>query len=1002
MLGRGPHSTTKPLAAQKGIVMQRKAIKRALMTARSGRVYAAFVMSGALLAFASPAFATPSSTPDATYVTNGTVKALARSGNTLYLAGSFSQIGPRTGALASLSDATGAPDLALPQVTGGQGQVEAIVSDGHGGEYIAGGFSHVGGVARANAAHILANDTVDPNWNPDLNSTVYAIALSGNTVYLGGDFNGADAVNGTLTRNYAAAVDATTGIATSWNPDLTSDVFAIVASGSTVFLGGDFHGPGSVDGSVQRNYLAAVDATTGTVTLWNPGANDDVDAMLLSGGILYLGGDFTTVDGATRNYAAAVDPMSGTVNPSWNPDANEYVDALAVSGSVVYLGGAFGGSDSMNGGDERDGVAAVNATSGAVTSWNPGVEGTVVALVVNGGTVYVGGTFAGSNAAGGQDRNSLAAIDATTGVVSSWNPDANDVVYALAANGANVVAGGDFSSVGGVGRDNLAAINVADGTPTAWNPQSSGEVDAIGVIGNTVYVGGKFHGSNSINGNATRNYAAAVDATTGAVDAWDPNVGGNVDSIAISANTVYLGGAFGSINGTVTRNDAAAVDGTTGLATAWNPNANGAVLALAVSGSTVYLGGAFVSINGSLTRNYLAAVDSTTGTATAWNPDASSEVLTLAVSGNTVYIGGYFVGTNSINANTTGVLRDHAAAVDATTGVATAWNPNVGAQVNAIVPDGSVVYIAGNFDGADAINGTVTRYGFASVDASTGTATAWDPLADSAAFALLVAPDGTVYAGGEFTSFDTVAQSGFASFSESPVNTGLPQVTGVPQVGSVLSCLPGTWTGSTPQSYAYQWSRNGAAIPGATAPAYILAQTDAGQFFSCTVTASNLGATRVSATSASAVVYSTIAGKIKINAATGAITFTETVSDPGVLHWVLAFQNGKFGVFAGKRQKKSKCKKGTIKLAGKCRSATVVYAQGTVTVASAATQTFTVKPNAAGEDALKRALKHHKTLTLTATLSFQSNHGGAPVTHKQTIAFKPLKPSKHKKPKTRR
>jgi trimeric autotransporter adhesin len=974
--------------------MQHNVVRRTPVAARSARLCAALAITGALLAFASPALATPSSTPDATYVTNGTVNAIARLGNTLYLAGRFSQIGPRTGALASLSDASGAPDLALPQVTGGQGEVEAIVSDGHGGEYIAGGFSRVGGVARSNAAHILANDTVDPNWNPDLNSTVYAIALSGNTVYLGGDFNGTDAVNGTLTRNYAAAVDATTGIATSWNPDLSSDVFAIGVSGSIVYLGGYFSGADSV-GTATRNYLAAVDATTGAINnSWNPDANGEVNAIAVDGSTVYIGGDFagsTAIDGAARNYAAAVNATSGALS-AWNPDANEEVDSLAVSGSVVYLGGNFEGPDSMNGSVERDGVAAVNATSATVTSWNPGVEGNVYAIDVNGGTVYIGGDFEGSDSAGGQDRDNLAAIDATTGAVSSWNPNANETIDALASNGTNVVAGGDFSSVGGVERDNLAAINAADGTPTAWNPQSSGQVNAIGVIGNTVYLGGEF---NTINGTTTRNDAAAVDATTGAVDAWNPNPNGYVNSIAISGNTVYLGGAFNSINGSVTRNYAAAVDGTTGLATAWNPDANARVLALAASGSTVYLGGAFNganSINGSLTRNYVAAVDSTTGTATAWNPNATSEVLALAVSANTVYIGGYFNGANSI----AGVSRNRAAAVDATTGVATAWDPNLDAEVNAIVPDGGVVYIAGNFGGATAINGTVTRDGLAAVDATTGAATAWDPLADSAAFALLVAPDGTVYAGGEFNSFDTVAQSGFASFSEPPANTAVPQITGAPAVGQTLACSTGTWSGSTPQRYAYQWLRDGVAIAGASGSAYILAATDAGQLFSCTVTASNLGATQASATSAAIPVQSVIAGTVKVNKATGAITFTETVSDPGVLHWVLTFQNGKFGVFNAKKHKKTKCKKGKIKLSGKCRSATVVYAQGSVAVTSGGTKTFTVKPNAAGSKALKRALSHHKTLTLTATLSFQSNHGGSPVVHVQTISFKPVKPSKHK------
>ena len=69
-------------------------------------------------------------------------------------------------------------------------------------------------------------------------------------MYIGGDFNGANSVNGTLTRNRAAAVDTTNGNATSWNPNLSNTVNTLAVSGSTVYLGGSFSGVGSVNGSL--------------------------------------------------------------------------------------------------------------------------------------------------------------------------------------------------------------------------------------------------------------------------------------------------------------------------------------------------------------------------------------------------------------------------------------------------------------------------------------------------------------------------------------------------------------------------------------------------------------------------------------------------------------------------------------------------------------------------------------------------------------------------------
>jgi hypothetical protein len=121
------------------------------------------------------------------------------------------------------------------------------------------------------------------------------------------------------------------------------------------------------------------------------------------------------------------------------------------------------------------------------------------------------------------------------------------------------------------------------------------------------------------------------------------------------------------------------------------------------------------------------------------------------------------------------------------------------------------------------------------------------------------------------------------------------------------------------------------------------------------------------------------------NPTTGAITFTESAGDPGTFSWLLTFQNGKFGVFAAK---KTKCKKGQVKLNGKCRPAAILFGKGSRTVAAAGTVTFTVKPSAAGLKALRNAFKRKRGLPVTATLTFQSSHGGSPVSHTQSLNVK--------------
>src|SRR5204862_289969 len=196
------------------------------------------------------------------------------------------------------------------------------------------------------------------------------------------------------------------------------------------------------------------------------------------------------------------------------------------------------------------------------------------------------GDFNGANAINGSlTRNRAAAVDATTGTATAWDPNANNTVYALAVSGSTVAAGGVFSSLGGVTRHNAAALSATDGAATGWDPNANDSVRALAVSGSTVYLGGQFVGANAINGSLTRNRAAAVDATTGTATGWDPNANSSVRALAVSGSTVYLGGQFSganAINGSLTRNRAAAVDASTGTATGWDPNANNPVDALAV------------------------------------------------------------------------------------------------------------------------------------------------------------------------------------------------------------------------------------------------------------------------------------------------------------------------------------------------------------------------------------------------------------------------------------
>src|SRR6266487_3248657 len=213
--------------------------------------------------------------------TNGTVTAIARTGNTVYIGGAFTWVGPITGGGVALSAESGAP---LPSFQKVAGLVNAAVPDGEGGWFIGGFFKAVGGLPRSNLAHIRADGGVT-SWDPHPDAVVYTIALAGKTVYAGGQFT----TIGGVRRPYLAALDGATGAATTWSPAPNAAVGTMAFRGSSLFIGGWFS---SIAGET-RNCIAELDVSTGRATAWNPSANGGVWALAIRGHTIYAAGGFS-------------------------------------------------------------------------------------------------------------------------------------------------------------------------------------------------------------------------------------------------------------------------------------------------------------------------------------------------------------------------------------------------------------------------------------------------------------------------------------------------------------------------------------------------------------------------------------------------------------------------------------------------------------------------------------------------------------------------------------
>ena len=163
-----------------------------------------------------------------------------------------------------------------------------------------------------------------------------------------------------------------------------------------------------------------------------------------------------------------------------------------------------------------------------------------------GDTIFAGGYFTWI---GGQRRRYIAALDATTGAALAWNPDADWPVKKIAVSGGTIYAGGGFSRIGGqpahvscgAGRNNRVGHGLGS--------TLSHHFDIV-VKDSTLYVGGYFGSIGGQNPHCHRS-ARCADGPCHPLesDALGDLMSPKVRALALSGNTVYAGGDFGSIGG---------------------------------------------------------------------------------------------------------------------------------------------------------------------------------------------------------------------------------------------------------------------------------------------------------------------------------------------------------------------------------------------------------------------------------------------------------------------
>ena len=362
---------------------------------------------------------------------------------------------------------------------------------------------------------------------------------------------------------------------------LDGRVIAHAQVGDRIFVGGDFQQVEQIDGTIiTQPFLFAYNINTGLVDPnFRPVLNKLVRSLAptQAGDGLYVGGLFSAWDNSFPLRIAKLDAQ-GNLDVNFGPRASAKVQSIVEIGDSVYLGGDF----TAVSGVAASGLIKVDRITGAVdTSFVPMFEdsisgNSIVKTIVaspDGSALFVlhyGATI------DGQVREAVAKFDlgGVSPTLSGWNvPWSAQQGDALCWRGLRDLAispDGSFLVVGGQGADrppncdSILRYSTAGASTVNfdWSARMYSSVFSLAVSDVAIYAGGHFCA-------APKNPIAP-----GGVSSDYPNSinGCNINDASDSANP-----SVRDPDNAVFRKQIAALDPTTGQALPWDPGSNSQV-----------------------------------------------------------------------------------------------------------------------------------------------------------------------------------------------------------------------------------------------------------------------------------------------------------------------------------------------------------------------------------------------------------------------------------------
>ena len=353
---------------------------------------------------------------------------------------------------------------------------------------------------------------------------------------------------------------------------------AIAVSGNTVAVGGRFAQVSQNGTTYNRQNLVLFDADDGQVRA-SLDANNRVWAAAASGGWIYVGGQFTSIGGVAKRSIARINATTGQVDPGFTSAVRGRVNVLVVGNGQLYAGGSFGAKlvalDPVTG--RNTGTFNLSITDQLPNSWG---SVSILGMSVNpaGTRLVATGNFM---RVAGQARSRLfvANISGAQATLDPWyyprfaspcssthprriaylqgvdfSPDGQH--FSVAATGQISRPGDRFETVcDGVGRFSLGNPNA----PQWINYTGGDSVWAVSDTGSAVYTQGHFQwldnpfgwASRDGGGAARRLGIGAINPQTGLALPWAPEKRAQIGGRALVATSagLWVGSDSNQFNG---------------------------------------------------------------------------------------------------------------------------------------------------------------------------------------------------------------------------------------------------------------------------------------------------------------------------------------------------------------------------------------------------------------------------------------------------------------------